>query len=109
VGAHPQQARQWERLAAAVELADFDSLEIRPVQTLPLRVARRRRVRRVESRDDEGDVVEHVGLRFSPEHRVALANKRLLRRARAGNRDEAGADVHLDGYWDGPSTRPLIC
>ena len=56
----------------------------------------------VASRDDEGDVVEHVGLRFSPEHRVALANTRLLRWARARNRDEAGADVHLDGYWDGP-------
>jgi hypothetical protein len=56
----------------------------------------------VESRDDEGDVVELVGLRFSPEHRVALANNRLLPWARACNRDEAGADLHLDGYWDAP-------
>jgi hypothetical protein len=56
----------------------------------------------VESRDDDGDVFEHVGLRFSPEHRGALANRRLLGWARAGNRDDAGADVHLDGYWDGP-------
>ncbi|MDT5184725.1 MAG: hypothetical protein QOI29_2883 [Mycobacterium sp.] len=36
----------------------------------------------VETRDGEGDVVSHVGLRFSPE----------LRRA----------DRHVDGYWDGP-------
>jgi hypothetical protein len=36
----------------------------------------------VETRDGEGGVVSHVGLRFSPE----------LRRA----------DRHIDGYWEGP-------
>ena len=56
----------------------------------------------VESRDDEGGVVVQVGLRFSPEHRLGLANKRVLCWVARDPRDPTRADVCLDGYWDGP-------
>jgi hypothetical protein len=56
----------------------------------------------VETRDEEGGVVPHVGLRFSPERESMRANKIWEAIPPRRHRDETSADRHVDGYWDGP-------
>jgi hypothetical protein len=56
----------------------------------------------VETGDEEGGVVAHVGLRFSPEHDRMRAERILEAIPPKRQRDEACADRHIDGYWDGP-------